>query len=245
MCGFVGFFGEEAVERKEEIVKEMADAIVHRGPDSDGYFADEAIAMGFRRLSIIDLEGGSQPIFNEDECLVITFNGLSNSHVICGFRAGWILLSGPKEKKKALQDALTRLAAMRLCANTPMQLAIPAALSDPAYTEKMLIPGGRIWEASKITQEVLSQIDGVDFVENRAAFYLFPRLDKEKFHIKSDRKFALDLLEAKNILIVPGSGFAHGGNDHFRIVMLPEKEELKKAMEEIGDFLSDYRQTEN
>ncbi len=200
-------------------------------------FADEI----YDRLTFHGFPSISMASLCED-CLTVSFNGLSKSHIICGYRAGWVLLSGPEEKKKQLRDAMTRLAAMRLCSNVPAQLVIPAALADPMYTEKMLAPGGRIWEASRITCEVLKRIDGINFVKNQASFYLFPRLDKEKFHIADDRRFALDLLRAKNILIVPGSGFAYEGNDHFRIVMLPEAEELKKAMEEIGDFLSDYKQ---
>jgi len=172
----------------------------------------------------------------------VTFNGLSKSHIICGYRCGWAILSGPEAQKSGLKDGLTRLCAMRLCANAPAQALVPAALEDHDFTQKMLIPGGRLYEQRESACKVLETIDGISFVKNRAAFYLFPKLDKEKFGIVSDQQFALDLLHAKNLLIIPSSGFGWKGNDHFRIVMLPEKEILKKAMEDLGDFLSEYKQ---
>ena len=135
-----------------------------------------------------------------------------------------------------------KLASMRLCAGALPQLAVAAALADPESTQSMLIPGGRLYQQREATCSVLEQIDGISFVKNRAAFYLFPKLDKEKFGIVNDTQFALDLLHAKNILIIPGSGFAYPDPDHFRIVMLPEPKVLKKAMTDLGDFLSDYKQ---
>lgn len=176
------------------------------------------------------------------DLLTLTFNGLSKSHIVCGFRCGWGILSGPEEKKQGLREGLFRLCAMRLCAGALPQLAVPAALADPASTQSLIIPGGRLYEQREAVCDVLEKIDGISFVKNLAAFYLFPKLDKEKFHIQNDTQFALDLLHAKGILIIPGSGFAHQGNDHFRIVMLPEKEILRKAMMDLGDFLSDYKQ---
>jgi len=176
------------------------------------------------------------------DLITVTFNGLSKSHIICGIRSGWATITGPKEKRLLLRNAVTQLCAMRLCSNTPSQIAVCAALNDPNSTKAMLVPGGRLYEQRKTTCEVLRKIDGIDFVENKAAFYLFPRLDREKFRITDDRVFAMDLLRAKHLLVVPGSGFHWDGNDHFRIVMLPEKEVLKKAMEDLGDFLSDYHQ---
>ncbi|MBQ3076157.1 MAG: aminotransferase class I/II-fold pyridoxal phosphate-dependent enzyme [Clostridia bacterium] len=177
-----------------------------------------------------------------DRVLCVTFNGLSKSHVVCGWRSGWSVLSGPEEKKHVLREALMKLASMRLCAGALPQLAVAAALADPESTQSMLIPGGRLYQQREATCSVLEQIDGISFVKNRAAFYLFPKLDKEKFGIVNDTQFALDLLHAKNILIIPGSGFAYPDPDHFRIVMLPEPKVLKKAMTDLGDFLSDYKQ---
>lgn len=200
-------------------------------------FSDEI----YDRLILDPIPFVSTASLSED-VLCVTFNGLSKSHVVCGWRSGWSVLSGPEEKKNALREALMKLASMRLCAGALPQLAVPDALADPESTKRMLIPGGRLFEQREVTCSVLDGIDGISFVKNHAAFYLFPKLDKEKFGIVSDTQFALDLLHAKGILIIPGSGFAHPGNDHFRIVMLPEKETLRDAMLKLGDFLSDYKQ---
>lgn len=175
------------------------------------------------------------------DLLTVTFNGLSKSHVLCGFRCGWAVVNGPAAMKVALKDGLTKLCAMRLCANALTQLIIPAAMQDTGYTRQMLLPGGRLFEQREATCSVLEKIEGVSFVKNRAAFYLFPKLDKSIYPIESDTEFALELLHAKNLLVIPGSGFGWNGNDHLRLVMLPEKEILKKAMEDLGDFLDDYR----
>ena len=173
---------------------------------------------------------------------VITFNGLSKSHVVCGFRCGWMCVSGPDELTKDYKAALTALAAMRLCGNALTQLVIPAALEDSAYTKQMMSPGGRLYEQSKAACDALEKIPGLTFVRNQAAFYVFPKLDIEQFGITDDRKFALDLLHEKHILLVAGSGFDWPEPDHFRLVLLPEAHELKKAVEDIGDFLSTYHQ---
>jgi len=178
------------------------------------------------------------------DLVAVTLNGLSKSHVVCGIRCGWGAVSGPKKKTAFIREGLVRLCSMRLCANTAAQLMVPAALKDRAFTRSLFQAGGRLYESCRITWDVLAQIPGVSFVKNKAAFYLFPKLDRKRFHITSDQVFAMDLLHAKNLLIVPSSGFGWTGNDHFRIVMLPKKEEMKKAMEDLGDFLSDYRQDE-
>ena len=140
------------------------------------------------------------------------------------------------------EAALTALAAMRLCGNALTQLVIPAALEDSAYTKQMMSPGGRLYEQSKAACDALEKIPGLTFVRNQAAFYVFPKLDIEQFGITDDRKFALDLLHEKHILLVAGSGFDWPEPDHFRLVLLPEAHELKKAIEDIGDFLSTYHQ---
>ena len=169
---------------------------------------------------------------------IITMNGLSKSHSICGFRAGWMVISGPRDETKDLALAITKLAAMRLCANTLMQLVIPAALEDNASTQAMLVPGGRLYEQREATTGVLAQIPGISFVKNQAAFYLFPKFDTKKFHIEDDKVFCHDLLHATNILVIPGSGFEWGKQDHLRIVMLPQADELRAAMERMGEFLN-------
>lgn len=168
---------------------------------------------------------------------VITFNGLSKSHIICGFRCGWMVLNAPGDELHEIRDALERLSSMRLCGNTLSQLAIPAALHDPESTEHMLVPGGRLFEQRKAVLDVIEKADGLSVVPNDAAFYVFPKYDKERFHITSDKDFGMGVLKNKHILIVPGSGFGWPDNDHFRIVMLPEPEELSKAVQAIADYL--------
>ncbi|MBQ6450344.1 MAG: aminotransferase class I/II-fold pyridoxal phosphate-dependent enzyme [Solobacterium sp.] len=168
---------------------------------------------------------------------VITFNGLSKSHIICGFRCGWMILSDPNNELKEIRDALERLSSMRLCGNTLSQLVIPAALHDPESTQAMLVPGGRLYEQRKAVVEVIRKTPGMSVVPNDAAFYVFPKYDAERFHITSDKEFGMGVLKNKHVLIVPGSGFGYPTPDHFRIVMLPEAEELAKATQDIADYL--------
>ncbi len=176
------------------------------------------------------------------DLLVITMNGLSKSHVICGFRCGWMLVSGLKREAEDYLNGIFELAAMRLCSNALTQLVIPAALKDTESTRQMIIPGGRLYEQREAVMREIEKIDGLTCVKNRAAFYVFPKLDVKKFNITNDKKFAFDLLHKKHILIVAGSGFDWLEPDHFRIVMLPEPNTLAKAISDIGDFLKDYKQ---
>jgi len=176
------------------------------------------------------------------DLLCITMNGLSKSHIICGFRCGWMVISGAKSEAEDYIGGIFQMAAMRLCSNALTQLVIPAALADDASTRAMMVPGGRIYEQREATMREIEKIEGMTCVKNKAAFYVFPKLDVKRFNITDDRKFAYDLLHEKHILIVAGSGFEWKQPDHFRIVMLPEPEELAKAVRDIGDFLSTYRQ---
>jgi alanine-synthesizing transaminase len=176
------------------------------------------------------------------DLLCITFNGLSKSHIICGFRCGWMILSGAKDKASDFIAGLVQLAAMRLCANALMQLVIPAALDDPESTRAMIVPGGRLYEQREACCRELDKIEGITYVKNSAAFYIFPKLDVKKFNITDDQQFAMDYLHAKHVMIIPGRGFSWDKPDHFRIVMLPEAEQIAKAMRDLGDFLKDYRQ---
>lgn len=168
---------------------------------------------------------------------VITLNGLSKSHIICGFRCGWMILSSPDDSLSEIRDALERLSSMRLCGNALTQLVIPAALQDQASTDAMLLPGGRLYEQRKAVWDVLQASDGISAIRNDAAFYMFPKIDIKRFHINDDREFGLGLLKEKHILIVPGSGFGYSEPNHFRIVMLPEPAQLKAAMQQIVDYL--------
>lgn len=177
-----------------------------------------------------------------DDIPIITMNGLSKSHCLCGYRCGWMVISGPRELTDDYRQGIVQLTSMRLCANTLAQIIIPAALEDMETPHSMVRPGGRIFEQRNATVEELSKIDGISFVKNNSAFYLFPKLDVKKFNITNDKKFARDLLHATNILLVPGSGFDWNEPDHFRIVMLPEVDELRAAMRRMGEFLDGYKQ---
>lgn len=201
-------------------------------------FSDEI----YDRLVMDGKEHVSTAAIAGDDVVCITLNGLSKSHCLCGFRCGWLVISGNKSAYSDIMQGLIKYASMRLCGNALTQLVIPAALDDTAYTESMIAPGGRLYEQREATARELSKIEGLTFVKNSAAFYMFPKLDKKRFGITDDKKFAMDLLHEKHILIVPSSGFDWDGNDHFRIVMLPEADVLAHAIAEIGDFLSGYHQ---
>lgn len=173
---------------------------------------------------------------------VVTMNGLSKSHCLCGYRCGWMIISGPEHLTADYKKGIIQLTSMRLCANTLAQLIIPAAMADMETPHSMVAPGGRIYEQREATCSELAKIDGISFVKNSGAFYIFPKLDVKKFNITSDKKFAADLLHATNILLVPGSGFDWKDPDHFRIVMLPEAGEMREAIRKIGAFLDGYKQ---
>ena len=176
------------------------------------------------------------------DLVVVTMNGLSKSHSLCGYRCGWMVISGPREKTEAYRQGIVQLTSLRLCSNALAQLVIPAALEDMETPASMVRPGGRYYEQRAATLDVLKDIDGLSFVKNSASFYLFPKLDVKKFNITSDKVFARDLLHATNILVVPGSGFDWQEPDHFRLVMLPQAEELRAAMLRMASFLEGYRQ---
>ena len=171
----------------------------------------------------------------------VTFNGLSKSHIICGFRCGWMVFSGPKAELAEVEQGVTALASMRLCGNTLTQLVIPAALQDRDSTRAMMLPGGRLYEQSKATVEGLRKIPGVTLVPNRAAFYLFPGLEAGAFDFESDEDFAMKFLHEKHILVIPGHGFDWFEDLRFRIVMLPEPERIAAAMASLGEFLDEHR----
>ena len=173
---------------------------------------------------------------------IVTMNGLSKSHCLCGFRTGWMVISGPKKATEIYRQNLVKLTSLRLCANALSQLVIPTALQDMETPTSMVSPGGRIYEQREATVSELAKIDSISFVKNKAALYIFPKLDCKKLNITDDKKFAHDLLHATNILIVPGSGFEWKEPDHFRIVMLPEANILKDAIHRLGCFLDTYKQ---
>ena len=168
---------------------------------------------------------------------IVTLNGLSKSHCLCGLRCGWMVLSGKGKIIEELQKALVVLASVRLCSNALMQLIVPVALKDKVYTEEMIAPTGRLFLQREACISAINDIDGLSVVPNKGAFYIFPKIDTERFNVTNDKEFAIGLLEAKKILIVAGTGFGYKTPDHFRVVMLPEHQTLKNAMYEIGDYL--------
>ena len=172
----------------------------------------------------------------------ITFSGLSKSHMIAGFRIGWMILSGNKKAAKDYIGGLKMLSNMRLCSNVPAQSIVQTALGGHQSVEGYIVPGGRIYEQREYIYNAINDIPGLSAVKPKAAFYIFPRIDVNKFNITNDEQFALDLLRDKKILIIHGGGFNWKQPDHFRIVYLPRIEVLKDAMTKIGDFLSYYQQ---
>ncbi len=218
--------------------KEILEQILDIARENDlVVFSDEI----YDRLLMDEVEHISTASLAPD-VFTVTFNGLSKSHVVCGYRCAWMVFSGCKKQAQDYLDGIFQLAAMRLCANTIPQLAIPEALKDNESTLSMMRPGGRLYEQRQATMSELAKIEGISCVKNSAAFYVFPKLDIKKFNITSDKQFAFDLLREKHILIIPGSGFDWETPDHFRIVMLPEPERMAQAIRDIGDFLKDYRQ---
>lgn len=172
----------------------------------------------------------------------ITMNGLSKSHKVAGFRAGWMCLSGDKSGVQGYVEGLNMLSSMRLCSNVPAQSIIETALADVGKVDEMLLPGGRIYEQREFIYQALNQIPGVTAMKPKAAFYIFPKLDVKRFHITDDEQFALDFLKQEKVLLVHGGGFNWKEPDHFRVVFLPEIEQLKDAMNKLELFLSSYRQ---
>ena len=168
----------------------------------------------------------------------VTFSGLSKSHMIAGFRIGWMILSGNKEAAKDYIEGINMLSNMRLCSNVPAQSIVQTALGGHQSVKDYIVPGGRIYEQREFIYKALNDIPGITAVKPKAAFYIFPKIDTKKFNIINDEKFALDLLKEKKILIVHGGGFNWKQPDHFRIVYLPRIEILKEATGKLADFLS-------
>ena len=176
------------------------------------------------------------------DVLCVTFNGLSKSHRIAGFRAGWMVLSGNKSAAGDYIEGLTMLASMRLCSNALAQYTIQTALGGYQSINEYIVPGGRLREQRDLSYKMLNDIPGLSCIKPRGAFYVFPKGDVKRFNIKDDMQFIKDLLLEKRVLLVQGTGFNWPNPDHFRLVFLPPKEELKKAIKRIASFLSEYKQ---
>ena len=176
-----------------------------------------------------------------DDVLFVTFNGLSKNYRSCGYRAGWMIVSGDKRHARDYIEGLNMLASMRLCSNTPGQLAIQTALGGYQSIKDLVAPGGRLCRQRDLAHQLLSQIPGVSVVKPKAALYMFPRLDPKMYPIADDQQFAYELLAEQKVLIVQGTGFNWGAPDHFRIVFLPNSDDLTEAVGRIERFLSHYR----
>ncbi|MEK0427518.1 MAG: aspartate aminotransferase [Pseudomonadota bacterium] len=176
-----------------------------------------------------------------DDVLFITFNGLSKNYRSCGYRAGWMIVSGEKKHAKDYIEGLNMLASMRLCANVPGQFAIQTALGGYQSINDLVGPGGRLLKQRDLAHKLLTDIPGVTCVKPKSALYMFPRLDPKMYPIEDDQQFAYDLLAEERVLIVQGTGFNCTTTDHFRVVFLPNVDDLAVAMGRIAHFLDSYR----
>jgi alanine-synthesizing transaminase len=176
-----------------------------------------------------------------DDVLFVTFNGLSKNYRSCGYRAGWMIVSGEKRNARDYIEGLNMLASMRLCSNTPGQLAIQTALGGYQSIKDLVAPGGRLCRQRDLAHQLLSEIPGVSCVKPKAALYMFPRLDPKMYPIADDQQFAYELLAEEKVLIVQGTGFNWRAPDHFRLVFLPNSDDLSEAIARIARFLAHYR----
>ena len=176
-----------------------------------------------------------------DDVLFVTFNGLSKNYRSCGYRAGWMVVSGEKRHARDYIEGLNMLATMRLCANTPGQLAIQTALGGYQSINDLVAPGGRLCRQRDLAYKLLTEIPGVSVVKPKAALYMFPRLDPAIYKITDDEQFAYELLAEEKVLVVQGSGFNYPTPDHFRIVFIPSVDDLTEAIGRIAHFLEGMR----
>ena len=177
------------------------------------------------------------------DLFTLTFNGLSKSHLIAGFRAGWMSISGDKAHAKDYIEGLNMLASMRLCSNVLAQSVIPSALADEETPAALMRPGGRVFAQREYITNAVNEIPGLSVVTPKAAFYLFPKIDTKRFNISSDEQFVVDFLREKHILLTHGGGFHWQAPDHFRIVFLPDLGTLESLSTRLTDFLTTYRQS--
>ena len=176
-----------------------------------------------------------------DDVLILTFNGLSKNYRACGYRAGWMIISGDKSHAQDYIEGLNILASMRLCSNVPSQFAIQTALGGHQSIEDLVLPTGRLGKQRDLAHELITSLPGVSCVKPQAALYLFPKLDLKRYPIVDDEAFILELLEEQKVLVVQGSGFNWPHPDHFRIVFLPNADDLTESIGRIGKFLDHYQ----
>jgi alanine-synthesizing transaminase len=200
-------------------------------------FSDEI----YEKIIFDDAVHHHSATYAADDVLCLTFSGLSKAYRVCGYRAGWVMVSGPKHLAEDFLEGLTLLANMRMCSNVPAQHAIQTALGGYQSINELIVPGGRFYEQSKTAARLLNEIPGVSCVEPSGALYCFPRLDTEMYGIEDDEAFVIDLLRAKKILVTHGTGFNWFEPDHFRLVTLPDVDTLTDAIGRIAEFLHTQR----
>ena len=194
---------------------------------------DKMLYDGEKHLSLASLS---------TDVVIITFNGLSKNYRSCGYRAGWMVVSGDKEMVRDYIEGLNMLSSMRLCANVPGQYAIQTALGGYQSINDLVNEGGRLARQRDLAWKLITEIPGVSCVKPKSALYLFPKLDPEIYPIEDDQQFVADLLKEEKVLLVQGSGFNWGKPDHFRVVFLPHEDVLKEAISRLARFLERYRQ---
>lgn len=177
-----------------------------------------------------------------DDLLIITFNGLSKSYRLAGFRAGWLIISGAKHLAKDYIEGLEMLASMRLCSNVPAMHAIQTALGGYQSINDLIAPGGRLYQQRDLAWKMLNDIPGISCVKPKGALYCFPKIDTKKSNIRNDERMVLDLLQQQKILIVHGTAFNWKEPDHFRVVFLPRAEDFTEALEKMKTFFASYKQ---
>ena len=200
-------------------------------------FADEI----YEKILFDDAVHRHAAAYAGDDVLCLTFSGLSKAYRVAGFRSGWVMVSGPKERAADFLEGLTLLSNMRMCANVPAQHAIQTALGGYQSIEELILPGGRLLEQRNLAHTMLNEIPGVTSVQPQGALYCFPRLDPEVYPVEDDEALVIELLRAKKILVTHGTGFNWPDPDHFRLVILPGVEVLEEAIERIAGFLGTLR----
>ena len=194
---------------------------------------DRLILNGEEHVSIASLA---------PDLFCVTFSGLSKSHMVAGFRVGWMVISGNKRLGRDYMEGLNMLSNMRLCSNVPAQSIVQTALGGYQSVQNYITPGGRVYEQCEYIYKAINEIPGLSAVKPKAGFYIFPKIDVKRFNITDDEQFTFDLLREKKILLISGKGFNWKQPDHFRIVYLPRIEVLEEAVEKMTDFFKYYRQ---
>jgi len=218
--------------------EEILEGIIEIAKENDLIIYSDEI---YEKITYNGAEHTSIATLTED-VLVVTFSGLSKSHRVPGFRAGWMMISGQKYHAESYVEGLNMLSSMRLCSNVPSQYAIQTSLGGYQSIDDLVLPGGRLKDQRDLAYKLLTDIPGISCVKPEAGLYLFPKIDTEKFNITNDERFILDFLTQEKVLLVQGSGFNWPKPDHFRLVFLPSEEDLKIAIGRLEKFLSTYQQ---